>query len=100
MYNSKFVGRVGEWIGTSILAWLLIVFTFGIATPWAICMFIRYFFANSIIEGRKLKFTGSGGGLFGNWIIWCILTCITFGIYGFWVPNKVANWVVTNTTFE
>ena len=38
--------------------------------------------------------------MMGNWIVWSLLTLITFGIYGLWVPNKIYTWVVENTQFK
>jgi uncharacterized membrane protein YjgN (DUF898 family) len=55
---------------------------------------------HTVIEGRRLKFTGSALGLFGNWIKWFLLTLITFGIYGFWVIIALEKWKVKNTQFE
>ena len=44
---------------------------------------------HTVIEGHRMKFTGSAFGLFGNWIKWLLLTIITVGIYGFWVGIKI-----------
>ena len=100
MKKSQFHGSVGEFIGTAIIASLMITFTLGIATPWAMVKMIKYVFKNSTIEGKQLEFVGTGGSLIGNWIVWSLLTLIRFGIYGLWVPNKIYTWVVENTQFK
>ena len=99
MKESRFVGGLGGLIGTMIVAGLLISFTLGIATPWALCRLQRYITNNTIVEGKRLQFVGKGGALIGQWIKWMLLTLVTLGIYGFWVPIKVQSWVVENTRF-
>ncbi|WP_341271095.1 DUF898 family protein [Syntrophomonas wolfei] len=44
-------------------------------------------------------FTGSAISLFGNWILWLLLTIITLGIYSFWVGIALEKWKVKNTQF-
>lgn len=43
------------------------------------------------------KFDGGGTALFGKYIIWFLLTIVTFGIYGLWVSVKLVKWVVAHT---
>lgn len=94
--ESKFTGGVLGLIGQSLLCGLLTTVTCGIAAPWAICMFINWFFKHTTIDGKTLSFTGKGGKLIGQWIKWMLLTIVTLGIYGFWVPVKAIKWVVSN----
>jgi uncharacterized membrane protein YjgN (DUF898 family) len=54
---------------------------------------------HTVVEGKRLKFTGSAIGLFGNWIKWLLLTIITLGIYGFWVNIAVKKWKAKHTIF-
>jgi len=98
--NSYFEGGVGEYLGYSILSFLLTVFTLGFGIPWVVCMWGKFIAKNTVISGQRMKFEGSGGSLFGNWIVWMLLTFITFGIYGFWVGPKLLNWVATNTKVD
>ncbi len=108
--NPGFVGggaKVSKWDGTvidtvihSIVASLIISITCGIALPWALCYLWGFIVDHVIIDGRRLKFSGTGGSLFGNWIIWFLLTMVTCGIYSFWVAPKLYNWVASNTHFE
>lgn len=89
-----FDGGAGTYLGISIGAFLLILFTIGIATPWAICMRYRWRCEHTLIDGHRLRFTGTGGSLFGNWIKWLLLCVITAGIYGFWVAPRLTKWIV------
>ncbi|MCL1949228.1 MAG: YjgN family protein [Turicibacter sp.] len=86
-------------IGWQILGALVIGFTAGIATPWAICMVYGWKINHTVVEGKRLKFTGSAVGLFGNWIKWFLLTLITLGIYGFWLNIALEKWKAEHTVF-
>ena len=97
--KSKFTGGLLGLIGISILQWLLIVFTFGIAAPWAVCLKESWVARHTVIDGRQLRFDGTGGQLFGNYIKWFLLTIITFGIYAFWLNIKMKQWVTKHTHF-
>ena len=98
--NSRFEGSLLGLVAVNILAWVISVITFGIATPWAMCIKYRWQIKNTVIEGRSLKFIGTGSSLFIHYIKWWILTIITFGIYGFWLYIKMLQWKTKNTIFE
>ncbi len=98
--NSTFDGGMIDYVGVTILAFLITACTLGICTPWAVCICYKWKIEHTIIEGRRLKFTGSAWDLFGHWIKWFLMCIITFGIYGFWVHIKIEKWKVENTTFE
>ena len=65
-FESYFDGSALEWLGWQILASLIITFSLGIAFPWAMCMLTRWEVEHTVINGRRLKFTGTGGQLFGK----------------------------------
>jgi uncharacterized membrane protein YjgN (DUF898 family) len=98
--KSYFDGGLLQFIGWSILGFLVTVFTLGICYPWAVCMVYGWKVNHTVIEGRRLQFNGSAIGLFGNWIKWFLLTIVTFGIYGFWLFIKLNQWKVKNTSFK
>ena len=95
-----FDGGAGTYIGTAILATLITLVTLGIALPYAIVLRQRWVCKHTCIEGRRLMFTGTGIGLFGNWIKWWILMIITFGIYSFWVVPRLTKWKVEHQAFD
>ena len=98
--ESFFDGGLLGFIGWGILAFILIVITFGIGTPWAECMLYRYQFKHTVYNGHRLKFIGSGLSLLGNSIKWLFFTIITLGIYGLFVPVKEAKWIISNLHYE
>ena len=55
--------------------------------------------SHTVIEGKRLKFDGTGGQLFGHWIKWFLLTIITLGIYSFWLIIKLKQWRIKHTYF-
>ncbi len=100
MEESYFDGGLLDYIGISIAMWLVSIITLGIGVPWAVCIFERWKARHTVICGRRLKFVGTGGGLFGHYIKWFLLTIITFGIYGFWLYIKMEQWKSKNTVFD
>jgi uncharacterized membrane protein YjgN (DUF898 family) len=96
---SSFDGGLGSYVGVQLLAALITFITLGICYPWAVCRVLRWETEHSVIEGRRLKFTGTATGLFGHWIKWLLLSVITLGIYSFWVGIKMRQWKLEHTIF-
>jgi uncharacterized membrane protein YjgN (DUF898 family) len=97
--NFTFDGGAATFVGTAILGFLITVFTLGICYPFALVLMQRWKAKHTYIRGLQLQFTGTGMGLFGNWIKWLSLTLITLGIYGFWVQPRLQQWIVEHTDF-
>jgi len=97
--KSYFDGGLLSFIGWWILGFILIVCTLGLGVPWALCMIYGWEANHTVIEGRRLKFNGTGASLFLNWIKWFLLCIITLGIYSFWVFIALKKWRVKNTSF-
>lgn len=97
--QSKFTGGLLGLVFISLLQGIIIIVTLGIATPWAVCLKQSWIAKNTIIDGHKLYFDGTGAQLFGKFIIWLILCIITLGIYSFWLGLKMKNWVTSHTHF-
>lgn len=97
--RSYFDGGLFQYIGWVILGLLVTIFTLGICYPWSVTMVYGWKVNHTVIEGRRLKFTGSAIGLFGNWIKWWFFTIITLGIYSFWLFISVYKWKTKHTTF-
>lgn len=57
MKNSYFDGGLATYIGTSILATLITVFTLGICAPWGICMMYNWKIKHTVIDGKRLILT-------------------------------------------
>jgi uncharacterized membrane protein YjgN (DUF898 family) len=96
--KSKFTGSVLGFIGISIAAFLIFTFTLGIATPWAVCLVVRWYADNTVIDGYEVRFDGTGMQLFGKFIIWWLLCIVTLGIYSFWIPVHTWGWIAKHLT--
>jgi uncharacterized membrane protein YjgN (DUF898 family) len=51
-------------------------------------------------RAHRLSFHGTGGSLFGIYIVNLLLTLITLGIYSFWGRVKVRKYLLSETEFE
>lgn len=91
--GSDWDGGVLDTIVNSIIASLIVTFTCGIATPWAVCYTMKFVIEHTLIDGRRLQFTGTGGDLFAQWVKWWLLTLVTCGIYSFWVTPRLYKWI-------
>ena len=97
--KSKFTGGVLECFIYGLGASLLITITLGLATPWAICLLVKFYTNNTVIDGQKVNFDGTGTQLFGKFIIWWLLSIVTLGIYAlFFLPVRTWAWVVKHLT--
>jgi len=94
--KTKFTGGVLPIFLFPLWAFPFMAITFGLALPWIICMVMSWICTNTIIGGRRLRFKGTGGGLFGRYILWYLLTIITFGIYSYWAARNSIKWAIEN----
>ena len=99
MGESYFDGGLLQLIGWRILGAIVTFCTLGICYPWALCMVYGWEINHTVVNGHRLKFTGSAVGLFGNWIKWLLLCIITCGIYSFWLQIALKKWKVSHTEF-
>jgi uncharacterized membrane protein YjgN (DUF898 family) len=95
-----FDGGAGTYLGTSILGFLITLFTLGIGYPFALVLKQRWRAKHTYVDGRRLIFLGRALGLWGLWLKWFFLIIITLGIYGLWVTPRLHKWVVENTDFD
>lgn len=100
MQKSEYTAGLLMTIVYNLVSSFIIAISLGILTPFAIVIKQQFVASNTYIEGKRLKFIGTGMGLFGQWIKWLLLTIVTLGIYGFWVNLKMRQWVVRNTVFD
>lgn len=94
--ESFFDGSTIQLIGVSLLSGLLNLVSFGLLYPFTVCFKLRWINKHTVINKKKLVFTGKAINLFGKYILWCFLTIITFGIYGWWLEIKMLKWQSKN----
>ncbi len=90
--KSYFDGRLIALIGINLLTILVTTVTLGFAYPAMYCFKKRWIYASTVVNGYRLKFTGTGAQLFGKYILWNFLSVITFGIFTLWLPIKYQQW--------
>lgn len=119
--DSYFDGETISYLGWILLGGLLTLVTLGIGFPWAACMVLRWTKKHSVINGYRLRFTGTGLQLFGTWLLmeivvfFAIVAYIVFAavLSGYlllfsaafillfaWVAVYMHGWVVKHTEFE
>jgi len=97
--ESYFDGGLFKYIALRIFGLFITIITLGICLPWSYTMIYRWKIEHTVINGRRLKFSGSAIGLFGLWIKWWFFIIITLGIYSFWVFISLEKWKTKHTSF-
>jgi len=98
--RSTFTGSTLEHVGWLIGLSMASIFTAYLLTPLVHCQYLDWKTKNTVIDGQRLKFTGTIGDFYVKCLIWVGLSIITLGIYSFFVPIKYNEWVVQNTIFD
>ncbi|CAH2761104.1 DUF898 family protein [Erysipelothrix amsterdamensis] len=97
MKSSYFDGSIWSYIGLQLVNIIIAIVTLGLGTPWILVRTYRWESEHTVINGQRFRFNGDSVSLFGHWVIWWILTLITFGLYGIIVRVKLISWRVENT---
>ena len=98
--ESKFEGRILAYIGWQILGLLVTVFTLGILYPVRVAWIKRWEINGQNINGLQMRFDGNGFQLLGKYIVWWLLSIVTFGIFLLFLPVRIERWVTKHTHFE
>jgi len=74
--------------------WFVNRMTLGLAYPFTTVAYYQQWASNVKIDGRRLKFTGTAGNLFGVWISTFILSVLTLGLYWIFIgKGNMARWI-------
>ena len=126
--ESRFDGNMWQMIGWQFVCVAITVFSLGIAYPWGACFLYRWEAEHSIINGKRIRFTGAGGNLFllylklylgfvgmllgilvlivafsGIPFISLLLSLCAFAIillFGSYVLLRIKRWRIEHTEFE
>ena len=90
-------GEVGERLGQALVAGLLITFTCGIGTPWALVKLLKYDMEHTVVHGMRFSFNGTGAGYWGENALVGLLMGVTCGIYSAWGVCRINKWTYRNT---
>lgn len=83
----RFTASGSEYFRIWIVNLLLIVVTLGFYLPFAKARRLRYFYANTLVDGQPLAFHGDAWKMFRGYLMMLII----FGAYA--VSSYVSNWV-------
>ncbi|MDR0457146.1 MAG: DUF898 domain-containing protein [Treponema sp.] len=103
---SYFEGGFWHYVGLSLGGFLVCLITLGIAFPWVCCWFIKWRTDHTVVNGKRLQFTGKGISLFGHfllkgWLLGLILGPLTLGLYWiYYFCVSLKKWEVKNTSFK
>ena len=100
--SMAFTGTGGGLFQNTFVGMILMTVTLGLYTPWFMCRNIRWFYDHLEIDAGQgnpitLEFKGTGGEMLKMFIVSCILTICTLGIYCFWFQVKVWKFQHDNT---
>lgn len=94
--NSYFDGGILGFIGTNILAGLVMVVPF-VGFAWSNVIKLRWYTKHTVCDSRRLIFVGTVGTFFLKYLLWGFLTVITLGIFALFVPVKTLKLETENT---
>ncbi len=98
--ESVFIGDAGSWFVNRALINLSLLFTLGIATPFAVKRFIRWEAEHTLISGNTFAFSGLGTQLFIKKLLFMFLTLASLGIFAVFYPSEKIKWKYSNLTSE
>ena len=98
--QGSFEPGIGHYFGQRLLRWFITVITFGIGYWYAAMKFERFVWSETVISNRRLESTVTGMGYLGKSIVWFLLTIVTIGIYGIWVPIKRKRFFIENVRLQ
>ena len=97
-YESKYTGGAFTRLLINIGVLLGSLFTLGIAYPFLVCKEEKWLKSHTFVNGRQLEFDGNGAQLIGKYIIWLLLSFVTFGIYAtLRLPLNMQRWKTKHT---
>ncbi|MGI6787767.1 MAG: hypothetical protein ACOX5X_04420 [Acholeplasmataceae bacterium] len=78
--KSTFIGSNWNLIWRTFVLSFGVAITLFIATPWLLSWYLKWYFDQVIVDGKKLRFDGEGKDLMETVYILILLSIVTFGI--------------------
>ena len=101
--ESRFVGSAWSIIGYAMLFVLCFagaIFTFGFSLAWWYKSKTGWKISNTIIEGKKLAFSGTSAQIWGTIVSSAIFIVLTLGIYSCYAEKRLSIWEAKHTSFS
>ena len=80
-YDLQFLGKGSEYFAILIVNWLLTLITLGFYYPWARAKQLRYTHGQTVLNGERFNFAGTGKEMFSGFIkviLFYIVTMVGF----------------------
>lgn len=100
VFGGTFDGGAFAMFGVKLLVGFVSLITLGLAYPAMACWKERWYCKHRIYDGKRLSFDGRGIQLFGKYLCWILLTIVTVGIYGLFLPNRMLKWKASHTAIS
>lgn len=97
--GSHFDGSIPGLLRARLGSMLFTVITLGFGLPWSTVWWHRWVTKHTVINGYRLRFTGTGRGLRWRWFKMNLLILVTLGIYSLWAWRYIQRWKVEHTEF-
>lgn len=97
--NSEFDGTSLQLFGWIFVGLLVTICSLGLFFPWMIFRLYEWEVNHTVVNGRRLRFTGDIYGSLGDWVIWYVLVFITGGLYLLRLIVLFKRWKAKHTRF-
>ncbi len=99
--NCEFNGSGRQYLELFVIhIFLLSMVTLGIYSPWAWVRLFRLRASHTLVNGKPVTFTGTGGKFLVIGLVNGLLTVITFGIYWPWALCRISKWKAQHTLVD
>jgi uncharacterized membrane protein YjgN (DUF898 family) len=80
-YQFQFLGKGSEYFSIMIVNWILIIITLGIYYPWAKAKRLKYTSGQTVLNGERFNFAGTGKEMFSGFIKIVVFELIVIAIF-------------------
>ncbi|HDZ91500.1 MAG: DUF898 family protein [Deltaproteobacteria bacterium] len=99
--NCEFSGSGRDYLSLFIIhLFLLSTLTLGIYSPWAWVRLFKLKASHTLINGKRVAFTGTGSSFFVICLTNLLLIIVTLGIYSPWAVCRISQWKTRNTLVD
>jgi uncharacterized membrane protein YjgN (DUF898 family) len=94
----RFSAPTGEYFGISVIGYIQMLFTLGVASPFVANRQRQYLYNHTSIGNRSLQYTGEAGDLFWTWIFAIPMLVFSWGLGWFWWSAARSRYCWRHTT--
>lgn len=95
--KSKFTGSLFGYIGVHLAAFFATVLSLGVAYAWAYGFKERWLTEHKIVDGRALRYDGTGKTFLLRQLKWAFFIIITLGIFALFLKGRLLRYSISHT---